>query len=93
MSIRRCSSAPTRDGVAWDELARRETDQFVQDCRDLHMIAPTFFPKASEEIEAMLPIVARLIEQGHAYAGGSVYFSVQTSRLWRDGAAGLRSGC
>lgn len=82
-----------RDGVAWDELARRETDQFVQDCRDLHMIAPTFFPKASEEIEAMLPIVARLIEQGHAYAsGGSVYFSVQTdpdygamARLGYDG--------
>jgi len=69
----------TRDGVAWDTLARRETAQFVADCAALHMITPDFFPKASEEIDAMLPIVERLIELGHAYArGGSVYFSVKS---------------
>ena len=68
-----------RDNVAWDELARRETAQFVQDCKNLNMIAPTYFPKASEEIPAMLPIIEKLIELGHAYArNGSVYFSVKT---------------
>jgi L-cysteine:1D-myo-inositol 2-amino-2-deoxy-alpha-D-glucopyranoside ligase len=68
-----------RDGVAWDALARRETAQFVSDCVALNMIAPDFFPKASEEIDAMIPIVERLIELGHAYArGGSVYFSVKS---------------
>lgn len=69
----------TRDGVAWDALARRETAQFVADCAALHMITPDFFPKASEEIDAMLPVIERLIELGHAYAqGGSVYFSVKS---------------
>src|SRR5918911_223251 len=29
-----------RDGVAWDELARRETAQFVEDCRNLNLIPP-----------------------------------------------------
>jgi L-cysteine:1D-myo-inositol 2-amino-2-deoxy-alpha-D-glucopyranoside ligase len=68
-----------RDGVDWDALARHETEQFVADCRALNMIAPDFFPKASEEISAMIPIVERLIELGHAYVrGGSVYFSVKS---------------
>lgn len=68
-----------RDGVAWDALARRETAQFVSDSKALHMIQPDFFPKASDEIGAMIPIIERLIELGHAYArGGNVYFSVKS---------------
>jgi L-cysteine:1D-myo-inositol 2-amino-2-deoxy-alpha-D-glucopyranoside ligase len=68
-----------RDGVAWDDLARRETEQFVRDCRALNMLPPNFFPKASDEIPAMIPIIQELIGRGHAYAsGGSVYFSVKT---------------
>jgi L-cysteine:1D-myo-inositol 2-amino-2-deoxy-alpha-D-glucopyranoside ligase len=69
----------TRDGVAWDALARRETEQFVADCAALNMIKPDFYPKASEEIGAMIPIIERLIELGHAYpSDGSVYFSVKS---------------
>jgi L-cysteine:1D-myo-inositol 2-amino-2-deoxy-alpha-D-glucopyranoside ligase len=68
-----------RDGIAWDALANRETEQFVADCAALNMLKPDFFPKASEEIPAMLPIIEQLIELGHAYArGGSVYFSVKS---------------
>jgi L-cysteine:1D-myo-inositol 2-amino-2-deoxy-alpha-D-glucopyranoside ligase len=68
-----------RDGVGWEDLARREVEQFVRDCRALNMVVPTFFPKASEEIAAMLPIIQGLIERGHAYErGGNVYFSVKT---------------
>src|SRR4051794_33945144 len=68
-----------RDNVAWDALAERETAQYVADCKALNMIAPNFFPKASEEIPEMLPIITRLIELGHAYAsGGSVYFSIKS---------------
>ncbi len=68
-----------RDNIAWDELARRETAQFVKDCADLNMIPPTYYPKASEEIPLMLTIVERLIALGHAYErNGSVYFSIKT---------------
>jgi len=69
----------TRDGVAWDELARRETAQFVADCDALNLLRPNYFPKASEEIPAMLPIIERLIAAGHAYArNGGVYYRVKS---------------
>jgi L-cysteine:1D-myo-inositol 2-amino-2-deoxy-alpha-D-glucopyranoside ligase len=68
-----------RDGIPWDELARRETEQFVKDCRALNLTPPDFFPKASEEIAAMIPIIERLIELGHAYVrNGNVYYDVST---------------
>ncbi len=69
----------SRDNVPWDELARRETARFVEDCAALNLIAPDFFPKASEEIPAMIPIIERLIAQGHAYErNGSVYYRVRS---------------
>lgn len=68
-----------RDHVAWDDLARRETEQFVKDCADLNLIPPTYFPKASEEIAPMQAIIERLIALGHAYVRqGNVYFSIKT---------------
>jgi L-cysteine:1D-myo-inositol 2-amino-2-deoxy-alpha-D-glucopyranoside ligase len=66
-----------RDGVDWRALAERETAQFVQDCRALNMIAPDFFPRASEEIAAMIAIVETLVAAGHAYVrSGNVYYDV-----------------
>ncbi|HEX5691581.1 MAG TPA: class I tRNA ligase family protein, partial [Roseiflexaceae bacterium] len=68
-----------RDNVPWDELARRETLRYVEDCAALHLLRPDFFPKASDEIPAMLPIIERLIASGHAYvSNGSVYFRVKS---------------
>ncbi|KAB8140219.1 cysteine--tRNA ligase [Chloroflexia bacterium SDU3-3] len=64
-----------RDGVAWDELARRETEQFRADCAAMNMLAPTYAPKASEEIAGMQAIIAKLVELGYGYAaGGSAYY-------------------
>lgn len=69
-----------RDGIAWDDLARRETQRFVEDCRALNILAPTYFPRASDEIPAMLPIIERLIELGHAYVrDGNVYYRAATA--------------
>ena len=68
-----------RDGVDWRELAAEQTAQLVEDYRGMNMIAPTYFPKASEEIAGMITIVERLIELGHAYEGaGNVYFSIDS---------------
>ncbi len=68
-----------RDQIHWTDLAKREIEQFVTDCRGLNLIAPDYFPKVSEEIAGMLPIIERLIEVGAAYArNGHVYFDVST---------------
>jgi L-cysteine:1D-myo-inositol 2-amino-2-deoxy-alpha-D-glucopyranoside ligase len=74
-----------RDGIDWQELARRETQQFVDDSAALNLIPPDYFPKASEEIPAMLPIIERLIELGHAYArNGNVYYRVRSEPTYGE---------
>lgn len=74
-----------RDGIEWADLAARETAQFVKDCADMHLIAPDFFPKASDFIPQMIPIIARLIELDQAYAvDGHVYFSVATEPTYGE---------
>ncbi len=74
-----------RDGVAWDDLARRETERLVEDCRALNIIPPDYFPKASEEITGMIPIVERLIELGQAYErNGNVYFRISTEPTYGE---------
>ncbi len=74
-----------RDGIDWQELARRETQQFVDDSAALNLIPPDHFPKASEEIPAMIPIIERLIELGHAYArNGNVYYRVRSEPTYGE---------
>jgi L-cysteine:1D-myo-inositol 2-amino-2-deoxy-alpha-D-glucopyranoside ligase len=68
-----------RDGIGWRELAEQQVAQLIEDYQGLNIAPPTYFPRASEEIGAMIPIIARLVELGHAYvAEGNVYFSVKT---------------
>jgi L-cysteine:1D-myo-inositol 2-amino-2-deoxy-alpha-D-glucopyranoside ligase len=68
-----------RDGVHWRALAESQVAQFQEDCAGLNITPPTFFPRASEEIATMLPIIQRLIDLGNAYEReGNVYFSVQS---------------
>ncbi len=68
-----------RDNIHWADLAKREVDQFVTDCRGLNLITPDYFPKVSEEIAGMIPIIERLLAVGAAYArNGFVYFDVST---------------
>jgi L-cysteine:1D-myo-inositol 2-amino-2-deoxy-alpha-D-glucopyranoside ligase len=68
-----------RDHIAWDVLARRETARFLGDCDALNMIRPDFYPKASEEIPQMIPVIEGLIAQDHAYVrNGSVYYRVKS---------------
>ena len=64
-------------GVAWDELARRETEKFLQDMRDLNVLMPDHYVRATDHVPEMLALIERLLANGHAYeADGSVYFSV-----------------
>lgn len=59
------------------ELAERYIDQYDQHLKDLNILPATFFPRASEEIPAILRIVKGLVEKGYAYdVDGDVYFRV-----------------
>ncbi|MEU0565892.1 cysteine--tRNA ligase [Nonomuraea sp. NPDC005983] len=62
------------------ELARFYEDAFNQDAAALNLRPPEHTPRASESIDLMVELIAKLIEQGHAYAtpDGSVFFDVRT---------------
>jgi L-cysteine:1D-myo-inositol 2-amino-2-deoxy-alpha-D-glucopyranoside ligase len=67
-----------RDNIHWQDLAEREVKRFMEDCEDLNIITPDYFPKASEEIAHMLMITEQLIKAGYAYVrNGNVYFSIK----------------
>lgn len=64
-------------GLAWDELARRETEKFLQDMKGLNAVDFDHYTAATAHIPDMLAIVEKLVEQEFAYVvDGSVYFEV-----------------
>ncbi|HSO93048.1 MAG TPA: cysteine--tRNA ligase [Candidatus Dormibacteraeota bacterium] len=79
-------------GTTWDRLAAIETGLYQADMAALNVAPPDVFPRASETINRIVDLVARLVAQGHAYVrDGNVYFRVSSvtdygrlSRLPRD---------
>jgi cysteinyl-tRNA synthetase len=66
-----------RDGEDYLALGRRETAAYLADMDALNVARPTFFPKATEEIPAMVELAGQLVEGGHAYVvDGTVFFDV-----------------
>jgi len=70
---------------------------FQTDLRTLNIEPVDVYPRATEHIAAMVDIVRRLVERGHAYqAGGSVYFDISSfpryGRLARIEAEDIRAG-
>ena len=69
--------AARAEGVPSEALARAMTAAYVEDTDRLGLGRPDSEPKASDTIEAIVALIADLVESGHAYeAGGDVYFSV-----------------
>jgi cysteinyl-tRNA synthetase len=64
-------------GVPSEQLAREMTEHYVRDTDALGLGRPDHEPKATETIDAIVALIADLIESGHAYeAEGDVYFRV-----------------
>ena len=61
-------------------LARQYEDAFRADCSALNIRPPDYSPRASESIDLMTDMIAKLIETGHAYGtdDGSVYFDARS---------------
>ncbi|MEV1247356.1 cysteine--tRNA ligase [Nonomuraea sp. NPDC050022] len=64
------------EGRSPRDLARYYEDAFKRDTAALNMRPPEHMPRASETIDLMIELIAKLIERGHAYAlpDGAVYF-------------------
>ncbi|MET7328724.1 cysteine--tRNA ligase [Nonomuraea sp. NPDC005650] len=68
------------EGRSVRELARFYEDAFRADTSALNLRPPEHTPRASETVDLMIELIAKLIERGHAYEvpDGSVFFDVQT---------------
>ncbi|MEU6717767.1 cysteine--tRNA ligase [Nonomuraea sp. NPDC046802] len=68
------------EGRSVAELARFYEDAFVRDTAALNLRPPEHMPRASEHIDLMIELIAKLVEQGNAYTvpDGSVHFDVRT---------------
>jgi cysteinyl-tRNA synthetase len=67
-------------GAPETEPARRHEDAFRNDAAALNLRPPEHTPRASEAVDVMIELIAKLIEGGHAYVapGGTVFFDVRT---------------
>ncbi len=66
-----------QEGIPWDEVARKYTEEYYQDMEKLGVARADIEPKATEHIKEMIDIIKGLIEKGFAYeSDGSVYFAV-----------------
>lgn len=58
-------------------LAERYIAQYAQHLQELNVLPATVYPRATEEIPAIIDMVSGLIEAGYAYAAeGDVYYRV-----------------
>ena len=69
-------------GEAWWQLASRVEREFHQVSDALRIRRPAIEPRATGDIPAMVSLIERLIERGHAYVAddgsGDVYFDVSS---------------
>ncbi|MDR3332050.1 MAG: cysteine--tRNA ligase [Synergistaceae bacterium] len=66
-------------GITVPELAERFIEAYYEDADALGIRRATHNPRATQEIPAIIAIIEKLIDRGHAYeAGGDIYFEVST---------------
>lgn len=67
------------EGRSAADVAAEYTEAFINDMRAAGVADPDIRPKATEEIDTMIELVEKLIEEGHAYeVDGDVYFAVRS---------------
>lgn len=64
-----------REGLTAWEIAEKYTDAFKEDIRDLNILEPSVWCKATDHIEDQINAVQTLIDKGHTYeTSDGIYF-------------------
>lgn len=67
-----------KEGVAWQEIAKKYTTEVELDYAAAGMLEPTHKTKATEHVPEMIAMIERLVLRGYAYvAKGDVVYSVE----------------
>jgi cysteinyl-tRNA synthetase len=70
-----------QEGITVKELADEYIAQYNIDARGLNVMEADIHPKATENIDAIIEIVSKLIDKGYAYESkGDVYFSAKADK-------------
>jgi len=68
-------------GIDAHELAEKYITEYQQNLADLNILPPTETPRATNEINQIIEMVSRLLENDSAYvAEGDVYFRVESDK-------------
>lgn len=63
------------------QLAQKYISEFEQNLKDLNILPATIHPRATDEIDQIIEMVAGLLEKGVAYeVDGDVYFRVESDK-------------
>ncbi|MEE9524445.1 MAG: cysteine--tRNA ligase [Thermodesulfovibrionales bacterium] len=66
------------EGMAWDEVAKKYTEEYYVDMDALGVGRADIEPKATDHIPEMVEIIGSLIDKGFAYeVEGDVYFEIE----------------
>lgn len=64
--------------ISWENLAKYWTGKFLKDMKKLNWVSPTYYLKASTQIDSIIDIIKIMIQKGFAYQkNGSVYFEIK----------------
>ena len=70
-----------KEGITVKELGERFIAEYFKDASSLGIEKATIHPKATENIDAIIDVIKKLIDKGHAYEiNGNVYFATKTFR-------------
>ena len=71
--------ASHKNKMSIEEITKKITNVFHENCKKLNCLKPSIEPKATEHIKGMIEMTASLISKGFAYENkGHVYFSVNS---------------
>ncbi|MGH8938268.1 MAG: cysteine--tRNA ligase, partial [Actinomycetes bacterium] len=75
-----------REGLSAIDIARRYEERFHVDLDRLGARPADAYPRATESVDLMLDLIARLVEKGHAYVGGdgSVFYDARSFPSYGD---------
>lgn len=64
------------ENTRYDVIAEKYIDEYKADAKGLNIRPATYHPKATENIDEIIDIIATLVDKGYAYeVDGDVYFS------------------
>ena len=75
--------AARENGTSVPEIADKYIKEYFVDARGLRVHDATYHPRATQNIDKIIEIVEKLIENGHAYVSGNdVYFDSQSDNAY-----------